>query len=698
MVVVKKENTLLYRFPELAKEWDYKRNGVLTPSNVSYGSSKSVYWICPICHQSYLKKISNRTSPTKRKTESKFCPICLDRIIIPGYNSLKAKFPEIVKNEWDYEKNDTDPDTIAPHKNKIKYWWKCPNGHSYQTTVNNKISGTGGNCPYCSHEKLSIEYSLAVVNPELAHEWDYDRNTLKPEDVFANSNQYAWWICKKGHVWKAKISNRNNGKGCPVCGKGHHSSFPEQVIFYYIKKLFPDTISNYKYKHNEIDIYIPSIKLGIEYDGEFYHKTFSKIKKDNKKNDLLFNDGITLIRVRESQCPNTNNHCIIFNYVYTSNYTNLKDVLQRLLIFIAKKYNRKFEFEINIDGIKEQILSNLSNVKKENSLLYINPELCKDWDYELNFPLRPEMFYPKSSTKVTWKCRNCGYVWDAVIGSRDNGYGCPRCSNREHYNTKEWIQKAKSVHGDKYDYSKVKYINSKTPVTIICPKHGEFNQMPTEHLSGKGCKYCAHQAFHKSESLASLNPKIAAEWDYELNKDSGYTPENIGINSTIKFYWHCNYGKPHSYKATIASRVNRHSGCAVCHGKQISYDTSVAYLRPDLAKEWCENNSYKPSEVSLGSTKKILWKCPNPLHKPYYASVYNRAHLKSGCPECAGNIKSAISFKEEVKEKFPDIELLSDYINSSTRIKCKCKICNHIWMQYPYHLIKGKGCPNCRKK
>ena len=55
-----------------------------------------------------------------------------------------------------------------------------------------------------------------------------------------------------------------------------------------------------------------------------------------------------------------------------------------------------------------------------------------------------------------------------------------------------FIEKAKKVHGDKYDYSKVEYVNAKTKVCIICPKHGEFWQTPNTHLSGKGCIHCGN--------------------------------------------------------------------------------------------------------------------------------------------------------------------------------------------------------------
>ena len=55
----------------------------------------------------------------------------------------------------------------------------------------------------------------------------------------------------------------------------------------------------------------------------------------------------------------------------------------------------------------------------------------------------------------------------------------------------KFIEKAKQKHGDKYDYSKVEYINNKTKVCIICPEHGEFWQLPSNHLAGKGCAKCS---------------------------------------------------------------------------------------------------------------------------------------------------------------------------------------------------------------
>lgn len=69
--------------------------------------------------------------------------------------------------------------------------------------------------------------------------------------------------------------------------------------------------------------------------------------------------------------------------------------------------------------------------------------------------------------------------------------------------TEEFIKKAREVHGDKYDYSKVEFVNSKEKVTIICLEHGEFKQTPQKHLSGQGCIKCHRVSIAKRYSLGT---------------------------------------------------------------------------------------------------------------------------------------------------------------------------------------------------
>lgn len=638
--------TLASKYPQLAQEWDYKMNGDFTPDSVTPGSHLSVYWKCPKCGQSYKMRISNRTAPSRQNKKTQSCPICLGRVIIPGHNSLKAKYPDIVDKEWDYELNNVDPDTIAPHNGK-SYYWKCLNGHeSYLARVNNKTYGNGGNCPKCSHQSFSKEFSLKSINPVLALEWDTEHNNGKTaDDVFANSNKAYWWKCSKcGYQWKAKVNNRNNGRGCPNCAKGQHTSFPEQVIFHYVRAVFPEAINGYKFHRKELDIYIPSIKTGIEYDGEAFHRTSRKVKFDIAKTQFFKEQGIRIIRIRESRCsPFTSDAAEVLTINYSPDYSDLQHTLQMLIDELCL-FSRVQEIpRVDIDAVRNSIMAELHTIPYEESFAAQQNEKKQKgekvialWDDERNAPLTPQKVRPFSESKVFWVCpNNSEHRWLNTVKSISLGYGCPFCSKCHRWTTEDWIRKAQTIHNFKFDYSKVVYVNSKTPVEIICSKHGPYMQLPSEHLSGKGCKYCAHQAFHPKESLATVCPEVAKQWDYGKNSDTGYTPDSIGIDSKVKFWWHCTNGKSHSFRATIAQRVKRGSKCAVCHGKQIAYDRSLEANYPELAKEWCPENSKMPSEVSCGSEYKAKWKCPNQDHPVYEASVYNRAHLKSGCPLCA---------------------------------------------------------------
>ena len=79
-------------------------------------------------------------------------------------------------------------------------------------------------------------------------------------------------------------------------------------------------------------------------------------------------------------------------------------------------------------------------------------------------------------------------------------HGCPKCSKKHRYTTDEFIEQCKKVHGDRYDYSKVNYINNHTKVCIICPKHGEFWQDPHHHVKGVGCPICCESKLEKEIS------------------------------------------------------------------------------------------------------------------------------------------------------------------------------------------------------
>lgn len=98
--------------------------------------------------------------------------------------------------------------------------------------------------------------------------------------------------------------------------------------------------------------------------------------------------------------------------------------------------------------------------------------------------------YVRNGDKVTITCRSHG-DYDQIASSHLRGKGCAKCSRTRVYSTQEWIQKAVDVHGDKYDYGSIDYFrNSKDKVTITCKEHGCFEQIANDHLSGSGCPSC----------------------------------------------------------------------------------------------------------------------------------------------------------------------------------------------------------------
>ena len=96
-----------------------------------------------------------------------------------------------------------------------KLLWECEKGHEWEATVANRSNGRG--CPYCSSRKIILGFNdLATLNPKLAKEVS-SNSKIKAIEATAFSHKKLLWRCSKGHEWKATVSNRSNGNGCPYC-------------------------------------------------------------------------------------------------------------------------------------------------------------------------------------------------------------------------------------------------------------------------------------------------------------------------------------------------------------------------------------------------------------------------------------------------------------------------------------------------
>ncbi len=194
--------------PHLCAEWNYERNGALSPDAVTSSSKKRVWWKCEKGHE-WLKRIDKRS-------QGRGCPLCA---IIPlsdeyCFTRLKTEFAI----EWHPFRNGAlTPWDVKPCSGKI-VWWLCRAGHEWQCRVSYRYAGS--RCPGCSGKALTDRNSLEARFPRLAVEWNYERNgRLHPSDVRPYSTRRVWWKCRWGHEWQARIDKRTDGSNCPMCRK-----------------------------------------------------------------------------------------------------------------------------------------------------------------------------------------------------------------------------------------------------------------------------------------------------------------------------------------------------------------------------------------------------------------------------------------------------------------------------------------------
>ena len=282
-------NDLKSNFPKIASEWDYEKNNFL-PSEVTKSSHTEAWFICSVNNSHrYKSRIANRVHLKSG------CTYCASKLLTKD-NNFKARYPSIAK-EWDYEKNDKNPEDIFPH-NRSKFWWVCKKGHSYQQQVSNKVA-LGRKCPYCSNQKVGYGNDLQTNHPEVAAEWDYQKNTTKPEEHTRRSGLKVWWICEVGHSYDATIDHRVDDRGCPYC-KLTPRSKEEIYLLFELKNFFKIDPNDTKIKLKKIesvDIKINAINTIIEYDGAYWHK--DRALKDKSKTKELERYGWRVIRLRE---------------------------------------------------------------------------------------------------------------------------------------------------------------------------------------------------------------------------------------------------------------------------------------------------------------------------------------------------------------------------------------------------------------
>ena len=579
--MLEEKGSLAFNYPELLDEWDYNKNDV-DPNTILGGSNSSAWWICKKCGHECKAIIAQRV---KKNTG---CPKCgqeqgkqtlLNNLILEK-GSLAETNPELVK-EWNVEKNKNLMPHMVMEKSPKKVWWICSKcGYEWQMSLYNRSKG--GYCPRCLRIEQSIAQSTPIIGvndllsqkPDLCKEWHPTKNETTPDNITVSSNKKVWWLGKCGHEWRATVGSRSSGRGCPVCLKEYKISYPEKIIYFYLKRTLHnlEVFENYHpefLKQKEYDIAIPSIRIGIEYDGYNWHKS---VQKDQEKDIISRNNNYTIIRIREKKCEIYDSSSIKIYYDEKDN-NNLKEVILKILEMVSKITHMDYNLDFNLERDNISILELLEMNKKENSIANLFPNVIKEWHPIKNGTLKPEYISAHTHKKMWWVCSK-GHEYQMVVKHKtEDNCGCPICSN--------------------------------------------------------------HKILSGFNDLQTLRADIAKEWDYEKNKP--LTPDKVAVSANYKVWWICPKG--HSYYYSVAHRTYSGRNCPICSNRQLllGYNDLVT-VNKEIAKDWDyeKNVGMKPEDFTPISGTRVWWKCSKCGYE-WSIKISSRYIKGNGCQKCAGN-------------------------------------------------------------
>jgi hypothetical protein len=330
-------------------------------------------------------------------------------------------------------------------------------------------------------------------------------------------------------------------------------------------------------------------------------------------------------------------------------------------------------------------MTKIDNILKTNKFIERAKQLHNNkYDYS-------KVNYITCDTKVKIICPVHG-IFEQKPSSHINGRGCAKCRyDSDKLTLEEFKEKAKLKHGNKYDYSLVKYINSSTKVIIICKDHGKFEQTPRGHLSGRGCNKCRYEKL--SNCSRSTTEKFIEKANKVHENEYDYSKSiYLGAKSNIKII--C--PKHGEFEQYPTNHLNG-AGCPKCSIEKLSADrkfTKEEFIKRAIKIHGDRYNYSKIDYIDCDNKIKIIcYKHGEFEQRPY-------SHLNGcGCPACGGNKKLSNSeFIEKANKVHANKYDYSkvDYINNGTDIIIICPKHGE-FEQTPANHLKGKGCPKCVK-
>lgn len=519
--------------PELVKFWS--NDNPISPQEVTARSNKKVVWECEEGHKF-------KAAPG----DFTHCSLCSGRRFKKGENDIASTYPELM-SKWDASAND-DPTTLNASRKSIPYFWLCEKGHQWKVSLSEILDGK--QCSVCEFKIADPRYNtLDVLHPEIAKEWDTEKNDKSVQSITPKSYYSAWWVCPLGHSWRGLVTNRVKGTLCPVCeGREVLSGFNDLSITH------PDFAEQFSPK-NDVDV--TEIGKGSSYralwECEKGHEWEATVASR-----IYNNSGCPYCSVRKFKTGVNDLLTLrpdIAQYWSDKNEFSPSDVSTGYSEKVWWECDEGHEYQMSVilktsSGFKCPLCSGRVVISGVNDVFTILPDIAQLWSKKNT--LDPTKLTVKSNKRAIWECDK-GHEWEATVQLISEGRRCPFCANKRilpgyndvftaHPHLKdEWDFEKNAEDGinpEEYSYG------SKQMAWWKCDKGHSWKARILGKKTGEGCPECAHNISRGEIALAEYIRSLG--FNIETRNRSVLGGQELDIfvpNKSVAFefngvYWH----------------------------------------------------------------------------------------------------------------------------------------------------------------
>ena len=436
-----------------------------------------------------------------------------------------------------------------------------------------------------------------IVRAKTVHGEKYDYSKVE----YIRAVERVIIICKEHGEFPQTPDCHMSGRGCHKCAGTNKKTTEEFIIR-------AKTVHGEKYDYSKVEYVTAHVKIKIicKEHGEFTQTANSHIKGNGCRD-------CGLIKIANSRRSNVNDFILKARKIHGDKYNYSESIYKNTdtpLIITCPKHSNFLQTPY------KHLLGQGCSKCSGNFLHSTDEFIAKAVEIHGNRYDYSKVDYINSKTEVTIICSIHGDFLQTP--SRLLTYnGCQRCSKVYQRSTEEWIDKAKEVHGDKFDYSKAVFMGASSNICITCPIHGEFHHMAGSHLMGHGCIKCSKTyQYTTGEWIEKAKEVHGDKFDYSKTK---YINKNINVTII------CPTHGP--FQQSPCGHL-RGSGCIKCSG--IYSLTADEWI---LKAKEIHGNRYDYSKSNYIKHKiKVEVICPT--HGPFFQNAYNHLKGYEGCSKC----------------------------------------------------------------